>query len=83
MQALLASCLMLTLVFSFQDPSLHPCNHLDSSFDLGLSFWSWKFFITDLLEDNGILVLVKLTLDCQLEEEEMDPGTQPSKTAYN
>jgi hypothetical protein len=36
-----------------------------------------------LLEDDGILVLVKLTLDCKLKEEEMDPGTQPSKTAYN
>jgi hypothetical protein len=36
-----------------------------------------------LLEDNAILVLVKLTLDCKLEEEEMDPGTQPYKTAYN
>jgi hypothetical protein len=81
MLALLASCLF--LVFSFKDPSLHPRKHLDSSFDLGLSFWSWKFFITDLLEDNGILVLVKLTLDCKLEDEEMDPGTQPSKTAYN
>jgi hypothetical protein len=83
MLVLLASCLMVFLVFSFKDLSLHPCNHLDGSFDLGSSFWSWKFFITDLLEDNGILVLVKLTFDCKLEEEEVDPGTQPSKTAYN
>jgi hypothetical protein len=74
---------MVFLVFSFKDPSLDPRNHLDGSFDQGLSFWSWKFFITDLLEDNEILVLVKLTLDCKLEDKEMDPGTQPSKTAYN